>query len=107
MKVIELGISREQLPTTISKEIEIIEAKIKSVFTGKFDLIGSGLGSLKIGWVDGMWHSTVLNQKTINGGGSNCYGLPGGRLFLIPGRSVTIEDFKIDLLGIGLDRYIG
>ena len=78
-----------------------MEEQIKSVFTGKFSLVGYGLDSLKIGWVGGEWHFTLLNLQTIkiSGGGSNCLGLPGGRLFFFPGRSVTIDDFKIDLLG--------
>ena len=87
LKVIERGISRAQLPSTISKEIELMEEQIKSVFTGKFSLVGYGLDSLKIGWVGGEWHFTLLNLQTIkiSGGGSNCLGLPGGRLFFFPG----------------------
>ena len=102
MEVIKLGAPREELPKTILKEVEIMEEKMKTFFTGSFsNICNSSYSSLKIDLVDGEWHFTVCAQPTlkIRGGGSNFLGLPGGQMFLFPGRKVTIDDFKIDLLG--------
>ena len=101
MEVIKLGAPREELPKTILKEVEIMEEKMKTFFTGSFsNICNSSYSSLKIDLVDGEWHFTVCAQPTlkIRGGGSNFFGLPGGQLFLFPGRKVTIDDFKINLL---------
>ena len=93
MEVIKLGAPREELPKTILKEVEIMEEKMKTFFTGSFsNICNSSYSSLKIDLVDGEWHFTVCAQPTlkIRGGGSNSLGLPGGQLFLFPGRRLQL-----------------
>jgi hypothetical protein len=102
IEVIKLGISGSELPTTVAKEVEIMEENIKSAFTGIFSYSEYFSSStLKIDWVGGEWQFTQLNQQTIKikAGAENSLGNLGGDLFLFPGRKVSINDYRIDLEG--------
>eukprot|EP00092_Neocalanus_flemingeri_P023694 GFUD01025697.1.p1 GENE.GFUD01025697.1~~GFUD01025697.1.p1 ORF type:complete len:204 (+),score=49.17 GFUD01025697.1:67-678(+) len=110
--VIELGMSRAQLPLTLKNEVEIMEERIMSEWTGIFS--NSESRPVKIDWSGGEWtfspqmrrvyvyrrHSgwstlRPLPPCKIKAGSTNDLGYPGGRLFLFPGRKICIDDYKI------------
>eukprot|EP00092_Neocalanus_flemingeri_P104383 GFUD01133698.1.p1 GENE.GFUD01133698.1~~GFUD01133698.1.p1 ORF type:complete len:219 (-),score=45.18 GFUD01133698.1:177-833(-) len=112
--VIELGMSRAQLPLTLKNEVEIMEERIMSEWTGIFS--NSETRPVKIDWSGGEWtfspqirrgyryrrHSgwsklRPLPPSKIKGGSTNDLGYPGGRLFLLFGRKVWIDDYKISV----------
>eukprot|EP00092_Neocalanus_flemingeri_P040116 GFUD01043697.1.p1 GENE.GFUD01043697.1~~GFUD01043697.1.p1 ORF type:complete len:205 (-),score=45.00 GFUD01043697.1:190-804(-) len=114
--VIELGMSKAELPLTLKNEVEIMEERIKSEWTGIFFSSGISIRAVKIDWSGGEWtfspqirrvyryrlHSgwftlRPLSPCKIKGGSTNDLGYPGGRLFLFFGRKVWIDDYKISV----------
>eukprot|EP00092_Neocalanus_flemingeri_P104384 GFUD01133699.1.p1 GENE.GFUD01133699.1~~GFUD01133699.1.p1 ORF type:complete len:193 (-),score=42.13 GFUD01133699.1:198-776(-) len=112
--VIELGMSRAQLPLTLKNEVEIMEERIMSEWTGIFS--NSESRPVKIDWSGGEWtfspQASRVNRYRRNSGWStpqplppskiiagstNDLGFPGGRLFLLFGRKVWIDDYKISV----------
>ena len=101
MFVIKKGISRPRidLPTTLAEEVEEMEGRMRSIFTGTFhrhtDFSGT---TLTIAWTQGQWELTINNKETliIKSGVENSLGQLGGGLFLLPGRTVFIFDFGLD-----------
>ena len=54
LEVIKLGILRTELPKSVAKEVEIMEEKVKSVFTGMFSYSEFFYrGTVEIAWVCG------------------------------------------------------
>jgi hypothetical protein len=102
LAVIKQGLSRTDLPQVVSEEVEIMEEKLKSVFSGIFfSSKDDAISSLKIAWENGEWQLTPLNQETlrIRAGVENSLGREGGDIFCLPGRQVSIHHFRIDLDG--------
>ena len=105
--VIKKGISRIDLPTTLAEEVEEMEGRMKSIFTGTFHRHTdfSVTNTLTIAWTQGQWeltikkaHGLVVAQETlvIKSGEENLLGKLGGEFFMLPGRTVTIFDFRLD-----------
>ena len=98
--LVKKGIARIDLPSTLAEEVEELEGRIKSIFTGTFHrLENSSVITMTVAWTQGQWEITMKNQETlvIKSGVENTLGKPGGELFLLPGRAVSIFDFKLDL----------
>ena len=99
MFVIKKGISRIDLPTTLAEEVEEMEGRMRSIFTGTLhrhtDFSGT---TLTIAWTQGQWELTMKNQETlvIRSGEENLLGKLGGEFFMLPGRTVTIFDFRLN-----------
>eukprot|EP00092_Neocalanus_flemingeri_P019411 GFUD01021025.1.p1 GENE.GFUD01021025.1~~GFUD01021025.1.p1 ORF type:complete len:200 (-),score=52.34 GFUD01021025.1:200-799(-) len=110
--VIKLGMSKAELPLTLKNEVEIMEERIKSEWTGIFS--NSESGPVKIDWSGGEWTFSPQKRRVyryrrhigwstpqtlppckIKAGSTNDLGYPGGRLFLFPGRKIWIDDYKI------------
>ena len=102
LAVLKLGISKTELPKTVSREVDMLEHKLKSDFTGSFPYYSEDYssGTLEIVWARGEWQLSLLNQETlrIKDGVENRLGKLGGHLFLVPGRKVSISGFSIDWL---------
>merc|ERR1719420_2365955 len=100
MFVLKNGITRIDLPTTLAEEVEEMEGRINSIFTGTFHRHKDfSVIPLTIAWAQGQWELTMKNQETlvIKPGVENSLGKLGGELFLLPGRKVSIFDFRIDV----------
>jgi len=98
--LVKKGIARIGLPSTLAEEVEEIEGRIKSIFTGTFHRHEYfSVITMTVAWTQGQWEITMKNQETlvIKSGVENTLGKPGGELFLLPGRTVSIFDFKFDL----------
>ena len=72
--VIKKGISRIDLPTTLAEEVEEMEGRMKSIFTGTFHRHTdfSVTNTLTIAWTQGQWeltikkaHGLVVAQETL------------------------------------------
>merc|ERR1711964_482689 len=90
------------LPSTLAEEVEELEGRIKSIFTGTFHRFDEHFSAttMTIAWTQGQWEVNVnKNQGTlvIKSGVENNLDKLGGQLFLLPGRTVSIFDFKFDL----------
>eukprot|EP00092_Neocalanus_flemingeri_P087618 GFUD01110604.1.p1 GENE.GFUD01110604.1~~GFUD01110604.1.p1 ORF type:complete len:170 (+),score=36.47 GFUD01110604.1:123-632(+) len=101
MAVLKLGIPRTALPKTVTKEVEMLEARIKSDWTGIFRSWDSWTDNVKIDWSGEEWRF-LFNTD---------YGFPvqamqaikindlgyhrGGIMFHMAGKKVWIDDFKI------------
>ena len=100
LAVLKLGISKTDLPKTVRREVEMMEHKLKSQFTGTFHYKSGdySTSTLKIAWTRGEWQLTILNQETlrIRDGAEQHLGKLGGDLFLVPGRKVSISGYSID-----------
>ena len=100
LAVLKLGISKTDLPKTVRREVEMMEHKLKSQFTGTFHYKSGdySTSTLKIAWTRGEWQLTILNQETlrIRDGVEHQLGKLGGDLFLVPGRKVSISGYSID-----------
>ena len=98
LAVLKFDLTREELPDTLVEELEEMEAWIKTNMTGYLMSAHDG-SQLKIDWARGGWSFTISNQPTlkIEGRGKNCLGFLGGELFLLPGRKIYVDDYKIDL----------
>jgi len=101
LAVIKTGTVRINLPSTLADEVEELEGRIKSIFTGTFQRPTDiyTVVTLTIAWTQGQWELTLNNHETlvVKSGVENTLGKIGGQLFLLPGRSVTIFDYKLDL----------
>ena len=108
--VIKKGISRIDLPTTLAEEVEEMEGRMKSIFTGTFHRHTdfSVTNTLTIAWTQGhgQWELTIKKAHTglvvaqenlvIKSGEENLLGKLGGEFFMLPGRTVTIFDFRLN-----------
>ena len=98
--LVKKGIARIDLPSTLAEEVEELEGRIKSIFTGTFHGPEHfSVITMSIAWTQGQWEFTMKNQETlvIKSGVKNSLGKLGGKIFLLPGRTVTIYDFSFDL----------
>eukprot|EP00092_Neocalanus_flemingeri_P040115 GFUD01043696.1.p1 GENE.GFUD01043696.1~~GFUD01043696.1.p1 ORF type:complete len:143 (+),score=17.51 GFUD01043696.1:64-492(+) len=115
--VVKLGMSRAELPLTLRNEIEIMEERIKSEWTGIFMNSSNSARAVKIDWAGGEWTFSpqwrwrvyrgrqggsqftpqTLAPRKIKPGSTNCVDYLGGLFFLLPGRIVWIDDYKITL----------
>merc|ERR1719206_293290 len=86
-----------------------MEGRMKSIFTGTFHIQKDfSVTTLTIAWTQGQWEFTMKNQKigggvwvivktlVIKSGVENSLGKLGGELFMLPGRKVSIFDFRLD-----------
>ena len=99
--VIKMGTTRIDLPTTLAEEVDEMEGRIKSIFTGTFHIQKDfSVTTLTIAWTQGQWELTMKNQETlvIRSGEENLLGKLGGEFFMLPGRTVTIFDFKLNFV---------
>ena len=100
MFVIRKGITRIDLPTTLAEEVEEMEGRIKLIFTGTFHKHENfSVIPLTIAWAQGQWELTMKNQETvvIQSGVENSLSQLGGELFMLPVRTASIVDFRLDL----------
>ena len=98
MFVVKKGITRIDLPSTLAEEVEEMEGGINSIFTGSFQRHKDfSVIPLTIAWARGQWEFTMKNQETLVIKPGVELGKLGGELFLLPGRKVSIFDFKLDL----------
>eukprot|EP00092_Neocalanus_flemingeri_P038003 GFUD01041371.1.p1 GENE.GFUD01041371.1~~GFUD01041371.1.p1 ORF type:complete len:175 (-),score=46.31 GFUD01041371.1:49-573(-) len=106
MAVLKLGIPMTELPKTVAKEVDMLEARIKSDWTGIFRSWNWGLwcDRVKIDWSGGEWRFQFYSDSGYGGPGpaikikaghSKDLGYPGGIMFLLPGKKVWIDDYKI------------
>eukprot|EP00092_Neocalanus_flemingeri_P001223 GFUD01001305.1.p1 GENE.GFUD01001305.1~~GFUD01001305.1.p1 ORF type:complete len:153 (-),score=37.73 GFUD01001305.1:136-594(-) len=97
MVVVKYGLAKEEIPQSLIEEIEHMEGRIQSELTGVLTSFYDS--DIKVEWSTGEWSFTPCNQPSIKirAGRRNCLGSRGGELFLLPGRNVVIEDFKINL----------
>ena len=120
--VIKQDLSRDRLPEIVKEEVENLERKIMSAFTGKFytyqkypnprlypliptpGSVEFGLsivwnrGKLEFGFIDTEFSlSSQEELLQITAGEQNKVGKVGSKLFLLPGRELTISDYRIDL----------
>ena len=108
--VIKKGTTRIDLPTTLAEELDEMEGRMKSIFTGTFHIQKDfSVTTLTIAWTQGQWEFTMKNQKigggvwvivktlVIKSGVENSLGKLGGELFMLPGRKVSIFDFRLDV----------
>ena len=105
MAVIKFDIARDQLPDVLMKEIEVMESKINTELTGKYDKMqrrcSGSYHRIEIGWSNGEWNLGITRRKEVStlkirAGMTNYLGQLGGELFLFPGREIVIDDFDID-----------
>ena len=112
--VIKQGLSKERLPEILKEEVEQFERRIMSAFTGKFftyERCGPRNGSVEVGlsvvWNRGRLEFAFIapefamssNEELlqIKAGEKNKVGKVGSKLFLLPGKELTIFDYKIEL----------
>eukprot|EP00092_Neocalanus_flemingeri_P087619 GFUD01110605.1.p1 GENE.GFUD01110605.1~~GFUD01110605.1.p1 ORF type:complete len:179 (+),score=37.90 GFUD01110605.1:64-600(+) len=111
MAVLKLGISRSKLTKTVAKELRVLEASIKSDWTGIFRSRDSWFDCdmvhhVKIDWSGGEWKfqfyldSDSDNKNywaliKIKAGHAIDLGYLGGSMFLLPGKKVWTDDYKI------------
>eukprot|EP00092_Neocalanus_flemingeri_P083987 GFUD01105470.1.p1 GENE.GFUD01105470.1~~GFUD01105470.1.p1 ORF type:complete len:191 (-),score=45.22 GFUD01105470.1:110-661(-) len=113
LAVVKLGIPEAELPQTVAEEVEILGERITSEWTGIFGGCALWYDRIKIDWSGGVWRFTpqmrtgyrvewsapqtlfVLPAIKIKAGRTNYLGYPGGNLFLLPGRKIWIDDYKI------------
>jgi len=91
---------RECLPKTLIKEVDELDDKIRSTFSGTYHRYGDwSFTTLTINWTEGQWEFTLYNQGTlvVKAGMRNILGKLGGDIFRLEGRSVSIDDFNIDV----------
>jgi len=90
---------RECLPKTLIKEVDELDDKIRSTFSGTFHRYEDwSFTTLTINWTNGQWELTLRNQRTlvVKSGMKNALGKLGCDIFSLRGRSVSITDFNID-----------
>ena len=111
LAVLKHGISKTRLPDTVAKEVERMERRVNSLFTGIFFYpvggVDNAMSTIKIAWENGEWQLTPLNRETlrIRAGVENRLGMEGGDVFCFPGRRVSILDYRIDLDGMYVSFY--
>ena len=85
----------------MAEEVEEMEGRMKSIFTGTFHRHSDfSETTLTIAWTQGQWELTMKNQETlvIKSGEENLLGKLGGEFFMLPGRTVTIFDFRLNFV---------
>eukprot|EP00092_Neocalanus_flemingeri_P022390 GFUD01024283.1.p1 GENE.GFUD01024283.1~~GFUD01024283.1.p1 ORF type:complete len:174 (-),score=36.14 GFUD01024283.1:35-556(-) len=105
MAVLKLGIPRTELPKTVAIEVEKLESRIKSDWTGIFRRWDRDLwcdrDRVKIDWSGGEWRFQLYYDGfpvpaiKIKAGHAKDLGYLGCVMFLLPGNIVWIDDFKV------------
>eukprot|EP00092_Neocalanus_flemingeri_P018306 GFUD01019813.1.p1 GENE.GFUD01019813.1~~GFUD01019813.1.p1 ORF type:complete len:173 (+),score=37.44 GFUD01019813.1:102-620(+) len=105
MAVLKLGIPRTALPKTVTKEVDMLEARIKSDWTGIFRSWDLWTDNVKIDWSGEEWRFLfntdygfpvqAMQAIKIKAGHTNDLGYRGGVMFLLAGKKIWIDDFKI------------
>eukprot|EP00092_Neocalanus_flemingeri_P038005 GFUD01041373.1.p1 GENE.GFUD01041373.1~~GFUD01041373.1.p1 ORF type:complete len:169 (+),score=36.21 GFUD01041373.1:111-617(+) len=101
MAVLKLGIPRTELPKTVAKEVDMLEARIKSDWTGIFRSWNLWSDHIKIDWSGGEWRflffhpGQVMQEIKIKAGHTKDLGFPGGIMFILPRKTIWIDDYKI------------
>eukprot|EP00092_Neocalanus_flemingeri_P006658 GFUD01007187.1.p1 GENE.GFUD01007187.1~~GFUD01007187.1.p1 ORF type:complete len:166 (-),score=15.75 GFUD01007187.1:84-557(-) len=106
MTVIKQGIPKSELPKTVAREVEKLEERIKSDWTGIFRIWHLLGDHINIKWSGEEWrfqfywfrprpymHETP--DIKIRAGRTNDLGYAGGIMFLMPGKRVWINDYRV------------
>jgi len=124
MAIMKFGLPRQELPTTLVREVEELEERIINSFSGSFSInkaenifhygytAASCWGSvldLTINWIEGKLAFAVKNYDDIDDGDAieeyniviqcgeeNNLSILGGKLFQLPGKYISISDYSID-----------
>eukprot|EP00092_Neocalanus_flemingeri_P028839 GFUD01031312.1.p1 GENE.GFUD01031312.1~~GFUD01031312.1.p1 ORF type:complete len:171 (-),score=37.64 GFUD01031312.1:28-540(-) len=111
MAVIKLGIPKSELPETVKKEVKTLEERIKSDWTGVFRswyLWRNQSNYVKIDWSGGVWWFQFYKDGPtftipvaqmpaikIKAGSSYDLGYQGGIMFLLNGKKIWIDDYRV------------
>ena len=99
LALISHSVDREGLPTHLIDEVTKMEKIIITEMTGDFTYRDRFyFTKLHIGWFDGGWQFSLLNQEVIHirAGRRECLGLSAGELFLFNKRKVTVDYWTCD-----------
>ena len=116
LEVIKHGVDRTDLPATLAVEVEQLEELFASTFSGTYVRAYCTLERFRtwvifsVAWRQGHWEFTKGDEEAmvVRPGMVNEMGRAGGDLFCLPGREVTITDFRIDLDdGVGVLTFFG
>jgi hypothetical protein len=101
LEVIKHGVDRTDLPAALALEVEELEELIASTFNGRNYVFihGWAVNTFSIAWRQGQWEFTLGDEEAmvVRPGMVYRLGRAGGDIFCLPGREVTITDFRIDL----------